>query len=208
MRRLLVIGAGGHARPVISSALNSRMWEVVGVIDINYSGQEEFILGVPVIGSIEKIKEFNARDVKLFIAVGDNKKREALFDSLILNRFEYANIIHPKAHLDPTVVLGTANFIAAFSHIGPNVRLGNGNIINTYANLEHEVVLENFGQVAPAAIVCGRCNIGNRVFLGANATIIDGLTIAEDTTVGAGAVITKNITIAGQTFVGIPGKPL
>ena len=59
MKKLVIIGAGGHGRAVISTAMQQKEWEVHGVIDVNYHQQEEEILGVPVIGGKELIASLN-----------------------------------------------------------------------------------------------------------------------------------------------------
>jgi len=47
-------------------------------------------------------------------------------------------------------------------------------------------------------------NIGNRVSIGSNATILP-VTVCDDAVIGAGAVVTKDITDAG-VYVGNPAK--
>lgn len=49
-------------------------------------------------------------------------------------------------------------------------------------------------------------NIGNKVYIGSNATILP-ISICDDVVIGAGAVVTKNITEPG-TYVGNPAKKL
>lgn len=47
--------------------------------------------------------------------------------------------------------------------------------------------------------------IGDRVWIGANVTILKGVTIGDDAIVGAGSVVTKNIP-ARSIAVGVPAK--
>ena len=89
-----------------------------------------------------------------------------------------------------------------------DLRKGNCNIINSYANIEHESKIGNFSQIAPGAVICGRCNIRDNVYIGANSTIIQGLSINSNNIVGAGSVINTNINYTGKTIVGVPGKPI
>lgn len=48
--------------------------------------------------------------------------------------------------------------------------------------------------------------IGNDVWIGANATILDGVRICDHVIVGAGAVVTKDISIPYSVFAGVPAK--
>jgi len=45
--------------------------------------------------------------------------------------------------------------------------------------------------------------IGDRVFIGVGATVVDGITICADVTIGAGGVVIGDIIDPG-TYVGVP----
>lgn len=53
----------------------------------------------------------------------------------------------------------------------------------------------------------GTVKIGNRVFIGANATILPGVTIGDDAVIGAGCVVTHDIP-AGVVVAGVPGRAI
>lgn len=68
------------------------------------------------------------------------------------------------------------------------------------ATLNHDFVPENRKTMIPAPI-----RIGKNVWIGANSTIIGGVTIGDNSVVAAGAVVTKNVppnVIVG----GVPAK--
>lgn len=50
--------------------------------------------------------------------------------------------------------------------------------------------------------------IGNNVWIGANATIIDGTYICDHVIIGAGAVVTKDIREPYSVYAGIPAKKI
>jgi acetyltransferase-like isoleucine patch superfamily enzyme len=50
-------------------------------------------------------------------------------------------------------------------------------------------------------------NIGDNVWIGAGARILDGVDIGCDVVVGAGCVVTKSIP-AGQTVAGVPARSI
>lgn len=52
----------------------------------------------------------------------------------------------------------------------------------------------------------GVVSIGNRVFVGANAIILPGVTIGDDTVIGAGSVVTHSLP-AGCVATGVPARP-
>ncbi|MGI9351171.1 MAG: acyltransferase [Rhizobiaceae bacterium] len=49
--------------------------------------------------------------------------------------------------------------------------------------------------------------IGNDVHVGANASILPGVTIGNNAVIGAGAVVAKDVA-TGETVVGVPAKPI
>lgn len=68
------------------------------------------------------------------------------------------------------------------------------------ATLNHGIAPENRKDLYPAPIV-----IGKNVWIGANSTVLAGVTIGDNAVVAAGAVVTKDV--AANTIVGgIPAK--
>jgi len=206
MRNMMIVGAGGHARPVIAATKLLGKWVLSGVIDLAFQGQIEAILDVPVVGGVEVVKACNPSLMDVFIAIGCNKERSGVYVDLSKKGYALPNIVHPTAYVDKSVQLGQGNYIGPFAHVGPNVCIGDANIVNTCANLEHEVHVGNFSQFAPNSVVCGRTKIGSNVFVGASATIIERLTVSDLTLIGAGSVIVNDILIPNQRFLGVPGR--
>ena len=84
--------------------------------------------------------------------------------------------------------------------IGEETMIGPGCYIT-----DHDHV---FGKnISPGAqqLVSGPTIIGKRCWLGANVTILKGVTIGDSTVVGAGSVVTKPLP-AGVLAVGVPAK--
>ena len=68
------------------------------------------------------------------------------------------------------------------------------------ATLNHDMDPSRRADLHPAPIV-----VGNRVWIGAKATVLPGVTIGEDAVVGAGSVVTKDVP-AGTVVVGSPAR--
>ena len=80
--------------------------------------------------------------------------------------------------------------------IGPATQIGPGTIITTSGHdyRATDLALDN----API-------NIGERVWIGANCTIVPGVTIGDHAVIGAGAVVASDIP-SGCVAVGVPAK--
>ena len=206
MKDLIIFGSGGHSRSVISVARSMKKWNILAIVDFNTKGTKEFINNVPVKSYGELINKINPSKTDVFIAIGNNLERFNTYKKIEKYNFSYPNLIHPLAFLDPSSQMGNGNYIGQFSNLGAFSKIGDFNIINTYSNIEHEVSIENFNQLAPGAIICGRSILKNKTFMGANSVIIDKLKIAENTTIGAGAVVLKDIEFPNNTYVGVPAR--
>ncbi len=82
-------------------------------------------------------------------------------------------------------------------YIGDDVLIGHNVVL---ATLNHEEDPEKRGNLCPSPI-----HIGNKVWIGSNATILPGVTIGDGAIVAAGAVVTRNVeekTVVG----GVPAK--
>ncbi len=207
MKRLLIIGSGGHSRSVLSAAKSMKCWSDYKIIDINFSNQKEKIMGCGVY-PFKKVENFYKENFDFFIAIGDNMIRESILKSLSKYKCNFVNILHPKAFIDNYSNIGIGNFVGQFSNIGACAKIGDFNIINTYGNIEHEVIMGNFNHLAPSSTICGRTVLKDRIFIGAKAVIIEKLSIANNTTIGAGSVVIKSVHKENNKLVGIPAKVL
>lgn len=114
-------------------------------------------------------------------------------------------------------------FLPFYTDYGKNINIGEGVFINAcchfqdhggvtigdgcqighnvvFATLNHELEPERRKTTRPAPIV-----LGKNVWVGSNATILQGVTIGDNAVIAAGAVVTKDV--APNTVVGgVPAK--
>lgn len=81
--------------------------------------------------------------------------------------------------------------------IGDNALIGQQVVI---ATINHDFAPEKRGNMFPAPV-----KIGNRVWIGAHATILSGVTIGDNSIIAAGAVVTKDVP-ANVVVAGVPAK--
>lgn len=83
------------------------------------------------------------------------------------------------------------------------VYIGDGALIGHHATI---VTLNHgFDLVHRYDLHSSPVHIGKHVWLGANVTILPGVTIGDSTIIAAGAVVTKDVP-AGMVAVGVPAK--
>ena len=124
-------------------------------------------------------------------------------------------------HIMSGVKIGVGTSIGERVFIGKNVTIGKNCRIQAGAFIPEGVIIRDNVFIGPnvtftnvkrpvpyqKAIEYEKTLICSGVVIGANATILCGLTLAVDCFIGAGAVVTKNVA-AGQTVIGNPARPL
>ncbi|MCP3898949.1 MAG: acetyltransferase [Desulfobacteraceae bacterium] len=205
-KEFVIIGAGGHARVIVDTLLTMG-FSLKGIVDVEYSGQKEKIMGYPVLGGLEFVEKFNPDEIVLSIAIGDNTQRRFQYDSFKQKGFFFPSMVHPAAIVSESSHISDGVFINAGAIINSNARIGENCIINTGSIIEHEVTIGEHCHICPGAKIAGRVNIGNNSFIGIGANIIDYIKIGHDVVVGAGSVIIDDIA-SESTYVGVPGRKI
>ena len=82
-------------------------------------------------------------------------------------------------------------------YIGDDVLIGHNAVL---ATLNHNADPAKRANLIPAPI-----RIGDKAWLGANVTILPGVTVGEGAVIAAGSVVTKDVP-AGATVAGVPAK--
>jgi sugar O-acyltransferase (sialic acid O-acetyltransferase NeuD family) len=195
-----VIGAGGHAKVVIST-LRAGGLDVVGVYDDDPAKRGQQIAKVPVIGLVAEIHSGTAG--AFVIAIGSNALRRQVAERLSFVR--WLTVVHPNAYVHGSVKVGPGTVVFAGAVIQPDTIIGRHCIINTGATVDHDCSLGNFTHVAPGCHLAGEVSLAEGVFMGIGSVAIPGIKIGEWTTVGAGGVVVTDLP-PRQTAVGVPAR--
>lgn len=209
MRRLLLIGGGGHCTSVIDSLLScERLYDRIAIIDMPEKCGEK-LLGVDIIGSDDDLEELYAKGYKYaFItlgSVGNPSKRIAAYSRLQEIGFIIPNIIDNSAIVSSNVCMGNGVYIGKRAVVNTGVQIGDCCIINTASVIEHNCRMGKFVHMAPGSVICGDSAVGNNSHIGANSTVIQGIHISDNCIIGAGTVIISDV-LAEAVVVGNPGR--
>ena len=128
MKKVIIIGAGGHAR-VIADIIKLNGDIVYGFLDDK--GQEN-IHELKILGGIDDINRFLEKDCYFIVAIGNNQIRYEIMTKYS-NAIWYT-AIHPAAVIANDVEIGSGTAIMANAVINTGSKIGRGVIINTSAN--------------------------------------------------------------------------
>lgn len=198
--KLIIIGAGGHAKSVVDS-VDQDKYQIVGFLD-DYKTDTH--IGFPILGKhIEDVDEY--QNYKYFVAIGDIAPRKLWFDRLQQYGVEIINIIDKTALISKSARIGKGNFVGKYAIINANAMIGDDNVINTKALVEHECIVGNHTHLSTNSVINGNVIVKDGVFIGSCSVCIGQLTVGENTVVGAGSVVIKDVE-SNVTLVGVPGK--
>lgn len=206
--RVIVIGAGGHARSVIDIILQNREYDIVGCVDSVYPSVKELpgIRGIPIIGNDDNLEElYNSGIKNIIIAIGDNYLRAKLYKKVIDIGFNPVTVISRNAVISPRAVIGKGTCVMPGVVINVNCSIGEDCIVNTNSSLDHDCLIGNHCHIAPGVAVSGTVILGEYVQIGTGASVIDKLTIGSGAFVGAGAVVVKDIPKRVLAY-GVPAR--
>lgn len=204
---LILVGAGGHARVLLSTLLQLGQ-HVSGVVDPDKSRAE--LLGVPYLGGDDAVSRYDPGQVLLINGVGSvasTANRLRVYESFRKRGYCFASVIHPGAIIAPEVQLADGVQIMAGAILQTGCVVEENCIINTGARIDHDCVIQAHAHVAPGAVLSGSVHVGAHAHVGVGATVIQGVQIGSDSIVGAGAVVLSDVP-ESCTVVGVPARPI
>lgn len=206
MKKLILIGGGGHCISCIDVIEAQGIYKISGILDVA-ENLEKRVLSYKVIGTDNDIINY-VKDHYFLITIGQTKNaliRKKIFKNLCAVGAELAIIISPSARISKYATIGAGTCILHNSCINANVKIGVNCIINTGANIEHDCNIGEHSHISTHAVINGGCRVEESCFIGSNATIVQNICIPAESVVGAGAVVLTSFSKKG-TFVGNPAK--
>lgn len=210
MRDLVIIGAGGFGREVvglvdaINAGPNGPVWNLVGIADDDPSTENLDRLdavGLHHLGSVDVLLG-DLSEAQFVIAVAEPRVRRAIAERLGADG-RAATLIDPTARIGRGVRIEAGCVVAAHAQVTTNVSLGKHVHVDRSVQVGHDTTLADFVTLHPASVVSGGCRIGPESRVGTAATVLPGITIADDVLVGAAACVTRDFG-PGQTVKGVP----
>lgn len=195
MKKIIIIGAGGHGRVVSETA------KLNGYKEIDFLDDADKQTAVGKVSDF--IKYIDEAD--FIVAIGSNAVRMKIQSDLKKSGANIVSLIHPNAIVSESVSIGKGTVVMAGAVINAGAVIGDGTIINTCASVDHDCKIGDFSHISVGARICGMVGIGDCTWIGAGATVINNINICNGSTVGAGAVVVKDINEIG-TYVGVPAK--
>lgn len=207
MKRVVIIGAGGHAREV-ADILRQQPAEdltVLGFVVDDPQNHTELIEGLPVLGNWDWFETADRDELFVICAIGSPLVRKQLVERAVGRQLRFINAVSPLAYISPSATLGEGVMIFPFSFISAACEVADHAIINAGATVSHQTSVARYGTLSPGVNLAGNVLIGEGSFIGIGASVIQGTTIGAWSTIGAGAVVIRDVA-EQETVAGVPAR--
>ena len=196
MEKIILLGGGGHCKSIIDTIQTSKLYEIIGIIDLEQN-MGQYINGIEVLDSDENLIKYKKSGVEnAFISVGsigNTSVRRKLYNLAKKIEFNIPTIIDYTAIISSDATIGSGTFVGKGTIINTKSIIGSNCIINSGSIIEHDCSVDDFVHIASGATLCGGVQVGKNTHIGANSTVIQYKTIGENVIIGSGSVVTKNI---------------
>ena len=188
MKKIILIGGGGHCKSVIDVIEQEKKFKIAGIIDKpKLLGSR--ILDYPVIGDDKNLINLAKKYKNAMITVGHIKSpmiRKNLFNLAVKAGFNFPIIISPNAYVSVHSKIGQGTIIMHNAVVNANVTIGINCIINSMSLIEHDCTIFNNCHVSTNATINGNVSVGEGSFIGSNSTIKESSRIEKNSFVKAG----------------------
>ena len=191
MKRLLIVGAGGHGHSVVEAVLAAVKYELVSFVD-DAAPSLQCVWDLPVFGATADMTRYGQYADAAIVAIGNNRLREELHQRLYAAGFELVIVIHPKAVVSPQAVFGAGCAIMAGAIVGTEAQLGAGVIVNCGAVVDHHCRIEDFSHLGINAGTASGSVLGRGAWMQAGAVLGYGVKLE------AGAVLAPGLALSGK----------
>lgn len=185
MRRLLIIGAGGHGKVVAETAELEGKWDEIAFLD----DRGVTALSYRIIGKLNEYERFVGEYEYAIVCLGDNEKRLELIHKILKAGYKVPVIVHPKAWVSKYSEIGAGCVILAGAVVNTGARIGRGCIVNINSCIDHDSTVSDGVHVCSGAVVRSMCRIGSLSYIGAGATVKSGTVLQDKFVLDDGMVI-------------------
>lgn len=203
MKNLILIGGGGHAKACLDVVLTTKIFNVIGYIDIKKSSS----LSLNYLGNDNEIH--NYKDTSEFLItigyVGVTNARKKFIDNLDFNNLKLAKIISPFSIVSKAASIGEGTIIMHGCIIQSDVNISKNCIINDGCIIEHDCIIEENCHISTNCTINGNVFVGKNSFIGSSSVIKNNLKIGDNCLIGQCSNVLINVKKNTKVF-GNPAK--
>lgn len=207
MKHLIIIGAGGMGRQVLSFAKScngyGKEYDIKGFLDDNPHAMEGFLGYPPVLGTVD-VYQIEEDDV-FFNSIGDIKAKKLCIQKILEKGGDFLTLIHPTAQVSPDTKIGKGCMIGSYVGIGVETTIGDFCLVQSKATIGHDVHVDDYARIDCNVVLIAGVDVGKDVCIHTSAVINHDVSLGDGSIVGAMSFVIRKVK-PGQTVFGNPAK--
>ncbi len=191
MKKLILIGGGGHCKSCIETIESTGSYSVAGILDVKEKVGGK-ILDYSIIGTDEDLEKYTGKEFSFLITVGQiksNATRLKLYNRIKSLNLPLATVIASTAYVSKRAIIGEGTIIMHHAIINADVTIGVNNIINNKVLVEHDAQIGNHCHISTGAILNGGVQVKDNAFVGSGAITKEYTTIPEAAFIKANSIV-------------------
>jgi sugar O-acyltransferase (sialic acid O-acetyltransferase NeuD family) len=205
---LFIVGNGEIASMAFQYFKYDSEYDPVGFAIGNEYVKSDSFEGLPLV-DIEQVPElWPQRDFSAFVAIGDsqlNRVRARHYLNIKSLGYEVASYVSSRAFVWHNVKVGENCFILEDNTLQPFVEIGNNVTLWSGNHIGHRTKICDHVFVTSHVVISGFCSVGEYSFLGINASVANGVSIARDNLISMAAVVSAS-TEPDRIYQGNPAE--
>ena len=191
MKKIILIGGGGHCKSVIDVIEQEGRFEIAGIVDKpELLGSD--VLGYSVIGNDSNLITLAKEYKYAIVTVGQIKSsslRRELCDLTLKAGFTLVRIISPRAYVSRHAKVGLGTIIMHDAVVNSSAVIGKNCIINSKALVEHDSIIQDFCHISTSAVINGGVIVHQGSFVGSGVITRQYIEIKKDSFIKAGSLV-------------------
>lgn len=189
-KKLIIIGAGGHAQSVANVA-RSAGYDILGFVDA--AKANEIVFGCPVAETIDAFASGSPLHLAIGIGANNSRARVAQKMQKTYPHAVFPVLAHQSAVISSQVSVNKGTVLMPGAVIGPNSAIGAFCLLNTHSAIDHDGKMGDFSSLAPGAIAGGNVTLGERTAISLSAAVKHGIKLGADSVLGANSYLNTDL---------------
>jgi sugar O-acyltransferase (sialic acid O-acetyltransferase NeuD family) len=177
-------------------------------VSSEYMPSDKKFEGLPVVAFEDVENKYPVSDYEFFAPMSPrkmNRLRESVYNQIKTKGYRLISYVSSKATVWPETQIGDNCFVLEDNTLQPYTPIGNDVVLWSGNHIGHHGIIRDHVSFTSQVVLSGHCTVEPFCFFGVNATIRDGLRIAE------GSFIAMAASVIGDTepwgvYKGSPAK--
>jgi sugar O-acyltransferase (sialic acid O-acetyltransferase NeuD family) len=206
---VVLVGAGGLAKEVITSLTEISGIRVGGVVDDDPTIVGTRLLGVDVLGPVEMAAALPSA-TRIVVCLGQGSARARLVSRLAalgVTEERYLTVVHPSVTLPASCRLGRGSIVLAQVVMTADVSVGHHVVVMPNVTLTHDDAVQDYATICAGVSLGGTVLVGQAAYIGMNASVHQNVRIGAHAVLGMGSVLLQDQPEA-ETWAGVPARQI